>query len=158
MGREPDSWSKGRGFESLQKRWAIFVPFSFFLLQSQLSSLIFISVSAPPRVTYYSRTGGGREKKNDPGRSAKSVGDEVMQVNRKLWLGAAVTLCYWRFHKMYTPFSPVKQTKKASLYSIGVTFSQKDYSTVHTVTEQTWCSQWSIKVTRGVLIIHEGFS
>ena len=39
--REPDSWSKGRGFESLQERR------ENFLLQGQLSVLTLISVSVP---------------------------------------------------------------------------------------------------------------
>ena len=42
--RAPDSWSKGRGFESLQE-WR-----ENFLLQGQLSVLTVISVSVPPPV------------------------------------------------------------------------------------------------------------
>ena len=38
----PDSWLKGRRFESLQEQW------ENFLLQGQLSVLTFISVSVPP--------------------------------------------------------------------------------------------------------------
>ena len=41
-GRTPDSWSKGRGFESRQERR------KNFLLQGQLSVLTLISVSVPP--------------------------------------------------------------------------------------------------------------
>ena len=40
--RAPDSWSRGRGFESLQERW------ENCLLQGQLSVLTLISVSVPP--------------------------------------------------------------------------------------------------------------
>ena len=40
--RAPDSWSKGRGFESLLERW------ENFLLHGQLSVLTLISVSVPP--------------------------------------------------------------------------------------------------------------
>ena len=40
--RAPDSWLKGRRFESLQERW------ENFLLQGQLSLLTLISVSVPP--------------------------------------------------------------------------------------------------------------
>ena len=40
--RAPDSWLKGRGFESLLERW------ENFLLQGRLSVLTLISVSVPP--------------------------------------------------------------------------------------------------------------
>ena len=48
MVRAPDSWLKGRGFESLQERRENFV------LQGQLSVTL-ISVSVPPRVTAVAR-------------------------------------------------------------------------------------------------------
>ena len=49
MVRALDSWSKGRGFESLQE-WR-----ENFLLQGRLSVLTLISVSVPPRVTAVAR-------------------------------------------------------------------------------------------------------
>ena len=42
MVRAPDSWLKGRGFESLQERR------ENFLLQGRISVLTLISVSVPP--------------------------------------------------------------------------------------------------------------
>ena len=47
--RAPDSWLKGRGFESLLERR------ENFLLQGRLSVLTLISVSVPPRVTAVAR-------------------------------------------------------------------------------------------------------
>ena len=47
--RAPDSWLKGRGFESLLERR------ENFLLQGRLSVLTLISVSVPPRVTTVAR-------------------------------------------------------------------------------------------------------
>ena len=59
---------------------------SFFFFSSPESTFFtdfYFSIRSTP--CYLLQSHGGEErKKNDPGRSAKSVGDEVMQVNRKL--------------------------------------------------------------------------
>ena len=66
--RAPDSWSKGRGFESLQERR------ENFLLQGQLSVLTLISVSAPPPCY---RSPRSPVPVKDPGHSAKSIGGRL---------------------------------------------------------------------------------